>query len=407
MKVAAAYKRRTPLRQVVWMVFGLFLWSLIPFLPTLAEAKQTVSDDFTNAVNTLASFGDRSTGTSGNKAAAKLIKNRLSDLGLDTVGSQWFSVPVIRHGGSSLVLPDKNLSQEIHPILANAITPETISSDGLEGPLVYVGQGELRDFNDKEISGAILLMEIDSGKNWLHAANLGAKALIYVDRGPTGKTFFQDKTELSPIQFPRFWIPFSKARELFGGFETAPKGLVAGRARLFSKMHWEEVSGENIFALIPGADSKLQKELVMVEAFYDSTALIPGSSPGADEACSVATLLELARTLKQNPPARSVLLVATTGHAQALAGMRELIWSLRSKSIDLKRTGKRLEAVVKKTRNVIKSPGEGFTDSFRFGRDRRRGFKPTRGNGLDGSDQNRSGQYFPAAHPASHATGRG
>ena len=195
-------------------------------------------------------------------------------------------------------------------------------------------------------------MEIDSGKNWLHAANLGAKALIYVDRGPTGKTFFQDKTELSPIQFPRFWIPFSKARELFGGFETAPKGLVAGRARLFSKMTWEEVSGENIFALIPGADSKLQKELVMVEAFYDSTALIPGSSPGADEACSVATLLELARTLKQNPPARSVLLVATTGHAQALAGMRELIWSLRAKSIDLKRMSRRLEAVVKKTRNV-------------------------------------------------------
>ena len=48
-------------------------------------------------------------------------------------------------------------------------------------------------------------------------------------------------------------------------------------------------------------------------------------------------------------------MVATTGHAQALAGMRELIWSLRSKSIDLKRTGKRLEAVVKKTRNVIKA----------------------------------------------------
>lgn len=353
MKVAEADKRRIPLRQVLSVVFGLLGWGLLPFLPMTAEAKQAVSEDFTSTVNTLASFGDRSTGTSGSKAAAKFIKNRLSDLGLETVGSHWFSVPVVRHGGSSLVLPDKDLSRDIHPIQANAITPETISSDGLEGPLVYVGPGELRDFNGKEISGAILLMEMDSGKNWLHAANLGAKALIYVDRGPTGKTFFQDKTELSPIQFPRFWISFSQARELFGGFETAPKGLVAGRARLFSKMTWEDASGENIFALIPGADSKLQKELVMVEAFYDSTALIPGSSPGADEACSVATLLELARTLKQNPPARSVLLVATAGHAQALAGMRELIWSLRSKSIDLKRLSKKLEAIVKKSRNII------------------------------------------------------
>ena len=351
MKVAAVDKR-IPLRPVLWMVFGLLCVSLSPFFPLMAEAKQAVSEDFKTVVHTLASLGDRSTGTSGNKAAAKLIKNHLSDLGLDTVGSHWFSVPVIRHGGSSLVLPDKNLSSDIHPIQANAITPGSISSDGLEGPLIYVGSGELRDLNDKEISGAILLMEIGSGKNWLHAANLGAKALIYVDRGPTGKTFFQDKTELSPIQFPRFWMPFSNAREIFGNFEAAPKGLVTGRARLFSKMTWEEVSGENLFALIPGADSKLQKELVMVEAFYDSTALIPGNSPGADEACSVATLLELARTLKHNPPARSVLLVATTGHAQALAGMRELIWSLRSRSIDLKRMSKRLETAVKKTRNV-------------------------------------------------------
>lgn len=360
MKVAAADNRRNPLRHVLPVFFGLLGWSLILLLPVMAQAKQAVSEDFTILVNTLASFGDRSTGTSGNQATIKLIKNRLSDLGLDPIGSQWFSVPVIRHGGSSLVLPDKNLSLDIHPIQANAITPEAISSVGLEGPLVYVGAGELKDFNLKEISGAVILMEMGSGKNWLHAANLGAKALIYVDRGPTDRTFFQDKTELSPIQFPRFWTPFSKARELFGDFETASKGLLAGKARLFSRMTWEEATGENIFALIPGSDPKLQKELVMVEAFYDSTALIPGRSPGADEACSVATLLELARTLKQNPPARPVLLVATAGHAQVLAGMRELFWSLRSRSIDLKRLSKKLEAVVKTARNVIGAMEKGL-----------------------------------------------
>ena len=111
MKMAEADKRGTSLRQILWVVFGLLGWGLIPFLPITAEAKQTVSEDFTNTVHTLASFGDRSTGTSGNKAAAKFIKNRLSDLGLDTVGSHWFSVPVIRHGGSSLVIPDKDLSR--------------------------------------------------------------------------------------------------------------------------------------------------------------------------------------------------------------------------------------------------------------------------------------------------------
>ncbi|MCK5196012.1 MAG: peptide ABC transporter permease, partial [Desulfobulbaceae bacterium] len=64
--------------------------------------------------------------------------------------------------------------------------------------------------------------------------------------------------------------------------------------------------------------------------------------------CSVATLLELARVLKKNPPARSVLLLATSGHDQTLAGMRELIWSLRVKSKPLKKMMEKL----KTTRNM-------------------------------------------------------
>ena len=51
-----------------------------------------------------------------------------------------------------------------------------------------------------------------------------------------------------------------------------------------------------------------------------------------DEAVSIATLLELARYLKKNPPPRSVLLVASSGHAQSLAGMREMIWSISARA---------------------------------------------------------------------------
>ena len=94
---------------------------------------------------------------------------------------------------------------------------------------------------------------------------------------------------------------------------------------------------ENIYCLVPGSDPRLREDLVMVEAFYDSTALVAGRSPGADEALSVAALLELARVLKDRPPSRSVVLVATGGHAQSLAGMRELFWSLRERSRDLRR----------------------------------------------------------------------
>jgi hypothetical protein len=282
-----------------WLVVLVLGWILLMGFPDMAQTMPSsenyfmdiISENyFMDIIRTMTATGDRSTGTPGNHAAAEFIKDQLGQLGFDTVGSFPFSVPVRSHGGSRLFLPEQKRNIPIQPIMGNAIDPETISPQGLVGPLVYVGSGKLNQLNGKTIAGAILLMEIDSGKNWLNAANFGAKALIYVDRGPTSKDFFREKSELTPIRFPRFWIPYHTARDLFGSFETAPDGLVATEAKLVSDIIWKEVSAENIYGLIPGIDEKLREELIMVEAFYDSTALVHGRSPGADEACSIATL---------------------------------------------------------------------------------------------------------------------
>ena len=242
------------------------------------------------------------------------------------VESQRFSVPVIGNTQNALTIPALNQTVAIRPLMGNAITPQTIAPPGITAPLIYVQEGELHQLNGKEIAGAVILMEMESGKNWLQVANLGAQALIYVDRREASRLYFEEKFELSPIQFPRFWMPISQIQGLFGAFETSAEGRVANQVSLVSQSTWQVVTAENIYCFIPGTDSKLQEQLIMVEAFYDSTALVAGLSPGADEACSIATLLDLARILKQYPPQRSVVLVATAGHAQGLAGMRELVW---------------------------------------------------------------------------------
>lgn len=335
-----------------WILLMLLSVSLLS-TPAAAGNPMTPSNGFMGVISTLTSLGDRSTGTPGCEKAASYIRKAFSQMGFDQVGVHRFAVPVLRHGGSTLILPERGLEVRIQPIRSNAISPETIPPQGIEGPLIYVGVGELKDLSGKEVEDSIILMELDSGKNWLHAAMLGAKALIYVGRGPTPKTFFEEKIELTPIHFPRFHISLSKARDLFGSFEYLPKGRVASRVRLNSDITWQEATGKNIYCLIPGTDPKLGEELVLIEAFYDSTALVFGRSPGADEACGIASLLEFARALKSSPPARSVLLVATSGHAQTLAGMRELIWTLRVRSKDLRKIKKSLETVVEKTRKSI------------------------------------------------------
>ncbi len=311
--------------------------------------------DFEKDIRALSSLGDRSTGSSGCKSAAEYIKNSFHEAGFTETGSHRFSVPVLQHRKSQIVLSDGNLSFPVHPLHGNAISPQAIDSSGLKGQLVYVGSGNLSELNSKPVEKTILLIELDSGKNWIQAANLGALAIIYVDRGNSSRYLFEDKHELSPVYFPRFWLSLEDARKIFGDFENSKDHVLVPEVLLNSESSWKEVISENIYCLIPGQSPDLQDELIMIEAFYDSKAFIPGKSPGADEAISIATLLELARKFKEKPPERSILLVATSGHAQTLAGFRDLIWSLRASPKDMRKQKKQLRDIIKETRKIIRT----------------------------------------------------
>jgi hypothetical protein len=333
------------------ILLNCLLWT---FAAEAAITEVALPDAFTDVIDRFSALEDRSTGTAGNQEAAVYIKEEFERLGFGPVGSYRFSLPMMHHEQSTLTLSNRTEPIKIRPIKSDAITPQTVSPPGLSGPLIYVGRGELAQLNGKQIENSIILMELDSGKNWLHAANLGAKALIYVDRGRFPKLFFDEKFELSPLQFPRFWISLAQAKEAFGDFENAPGGQVADEARLISRISWKMTVSENIYCFVTGADPKLKDRLIMVEAFYDSTATVAGLAPGADEAVGIATLLELARFLKKHPPKRSVLLIASSGHAQSLAGMREMVWSISARSKDLRSLKKSFATQAKSTRKTIR-----------------------------------------------------
>ncbi|HFQ89382.1 MAG TPA: FtsX-like permease family protein [Desulfobulbus sp.] len=295
-----------------------------------------------DSVNFLASLGDRSTGTPGNHQAAQYIRRQLAATRPAKLGRLEFLVPVLRHRASTLTIGDRSIP--LTPIFYNAITPENLPAGGLSGPLIYVGRGEPEDFDGRQVAGAIVLMEFDSGRNWLNAASLGAAALIYINRGTSPADQFRDKEELSPIQFPCFWIEAGHLAGLIPDPARDPDGLAGARATITSHITWEAAQAENIYALYPGTNQKLENQLIVVEAFYDSTVFIPGRSPGADEALSVAGLLALARDLANHPPQRPFLLIASDSHSQDQAGMRETIWAISARSRDLRRLDRRLRA---------------------------------------------------------------
>ena len=89
-------------------------------------------------------------------------------------------------------------------------------------------------------------------------------------------------------------------RPLFG--ESFRQVIPAGRAKL---------EGANIGAVLPGTDPARAAEFVIVSAHHDhlgsrGTAIWPGAD---DNASGVAAVLELARRLAANPPARPVVFV--------------------------------------------------------------------------------------------------
>ncbi len=309
------------------------------------------ASDLQETVRTLTDFGDRAVGSNGNQKATEYIRNRLQATEPKELGRLNFQLPVLRQSNANLQLASKTIS--LHPLAYNAITPENLPPEGVKGPLIYVGQGELADFNGKEIQGSIVLMEFDSLKNWLNAASLGASALIYVNRDSSPRAAFLEKEELSPIQFPCFWIEAAQLTSVLPENIAEPNNPLAAEVTVSGRSAWSTAATENLYALYPGTDPDRANELIVVEAFYDSTSFIAGRAPGADEGLSIAGLLELADQLHDSPPIRPFLLLASNGHAQSQAGMRESIWAISSRSKDLRKTAKSLKAERKKNKERL------------------------------------------------------
>ena len=306
-----------------------------------AVASVTDPTELKKTVAVFAALGDRSTGSEGNRQAATYITERLQAAEPEVLDNLDFFVPIRKAEDSTLEVNGQTIP--ISPLLYNAITPENLPREGLSGSLIYVDRGELADFNGKQVQGAIVLMEFDSGRNWLNAVSLGASALIYINRGTPACSSFTEKEELSPIQFPCFYLPEKQLAEL--GISLTSLDDIQGRLR--SSIHWQQVRARNIYALFPGTDEAGKGELITVEAFYDSSLFLPGRSPGADESLSISSLLTLADYLHHHPPARPFLLIASDGHGQEQAGMRETIWAINARSKDLRKLQKELKATKK------------------------------------------------------------
>ncbi len=279
---------------------------------------ENVYSNVLDRISYLSSLGSRVTGYEGNYRAAQYIVDEFSQLGLN-VQVQKFNVTVpIDLGSDITILSPITATINAYAVWPNGVQPSPVKD--LEGPLVYVRGDSLSDFDGKTLEGSIVLMEFNSGSNWLYCLDFGAKAVIFIEPSDSSCAESLQKFVDAPVYFPKLYVKSDEGERL--------RNLVQGsqsevRVKINSRMEWRTVEAQNVIATLNGTGNA--GDVVVVTSHYDSWSVVPAISYGASDAAGVSWLIELARYLSVNKPVRSVWFVAFSAHWQAMAGEREFV----------------------------------------------------------------------------------
>ena len=267
-------------------------------------------------VKVLSKFKSRVVGYPGYYLAKNYIANYLRSLGYNVSFHKFKTVsPVEKECYIELENGTKLLAHALWP--NGMIQPSNTPKEGYIGRLIYVGKGDLKDFNGLKVKGSIVLMDYDSGSNWINAAKLGAKAVIFIESNNFDRYEALSKFSMTPIKFTRVFVNSSVGQVL------KKIALKNETVKVVSRITLDNVIGYNIIAFLDGTEHK--DEVIAVSARYDSWSVVPALSPAASEAISMASLLEIARIFSLHRPKRTLMIVAFSGHWNALVGSRRFV----------------------------------------------------------------------------------
>jgi hypothetical protein len=277
-------------------------------------------DRLRSNVEFMAGQGSRISGYPGAERTADFLLEKFRLIGLEQITEEEFPLAVPVDRGGELVVAGTGERFPIYGLWPNQARTTTLPGEGLDAQLVYGGKGVYREFNGAELDSSVVLMEFNSWNYWLRAGSLGARAVVFIEPEETTWRQAEEKFTSVPLDLPRFWIGREAGIMLR---ESLKKGELT--VHLQSRMDWEQRVGRNIWGVIPGSDPGLADETIIVEAYYDGISVVPALAPSAEMASSAAALLELAYHLKEQRPARPVIMVATGGHFLGQRGIVDFL----------------------------------------------------------------------------------
>ncbi|MDA1138650.1 MAG: FtsX-like permease family protein [Planctomycetota bacterium] len=314
-------------------------YSLLLFFPLIfAVSLQAEPTQFETDCKALSSGAHRLTGTPENQSAAAYVVDRLKALGLaehseeskdssDKIYVQDFASSQTYVNQCEIKFEDGR-TYKLLPSRPDGIVPPVTPIEGLQAPLVYLGDATQTDFDKTSPRGKIVVLNYNCNAGWLRAFRLGAAGIIFASNG-MDRADNPHHTEAN-ANLPRFYYP-GKPADLIG----------KGAGTIFSKVVWKRVYGRNIFAFIQGSNEgkdsvfhQEKEEVLLIGANLDSFGEVPRKSPAARGAANCAAILHLAEGFLKNRPKRHILLAFWDAGARGHAGSVALYRALYDKKKD-------------------------------------------------------------------------
>ncbi|MGQ0571382.1 MAG: M20/M25/M40 family metallo-hydrolase [Armatimonadota bacterium] len=285
----------------------LLVVSVAGFLPAGAEAQGAPSADaaFAHVQQLAGVIGPRVAGTPSERQAAEYLAAQLRQYG-HPVEFHTFQFPFFEARRVDV----QQLSASPRSITAQALFFSTSTPpNGIEADVVVAGLGRPADYEGRQVTGAIVIVErgtITFREKAANAAARGAVAVIVYNSQPgIIPGTLQQRSEI-----PAVTISQDDGRRVV---EAAQGSRL--RMRLLVDTVFETRPTVNVVATKRGTTRP--DEIVVIGGHYDSVPNGPGAN---DNASGVATILEAARVLAGTPTQRTVQFVLFAAEELGLFG---------------------------------------------------------------------------------------
>lgn len=236
-------------------------------------------------------LGYRPAGSKAEFETGEMLKSYMEDLGLSNVRKD--EIKVDGWEFEKAVLAYADAAGERQEVQLGAYQTDFVTKGAETFQVVYVGKGGEKDYADKDVTGKIVLAEINQRDEWwinfpvYQAHEKGAKALIAVQIGGYGQV---DEKALNaqdiagPPEAAAFSMSFEDSEKLKACLDE--KGEITVTLNASSRV-MRDVSTYNILGEIPGRRSD---RMILLSAHYDSYF-----SGFQDDNTAVAMMLGIAR----------------------------------------------------------------------------------------------------------------